>query len=429
MATIPSISLIPSGYKAGKVYSVLPTDGSGDLTFARASTATRINKNNLIENVGNNVPRLDYEGGGCPSLLLEGNSTNLITQSELFDNAYWTKSGATVTSGFSAPSVDSPLGAFKLVEDTSNGKHSIFTPTITSITPSTEITNSVFVKSSGSSLFAIRDLAIGNYAVFNLNTQTVVDSTDISNKIQYLNNGWYKVSSTILSSGTGTTRAQFLILDDSYTSGNPNVNYQGDGTSGVYIFGAQLEQKSYATSYIKTSGSQITRLAETANGSGNASTFNDSEGVLMANISALSNDGTNRVITIGDNSSGNAVSIQQVGSNQIIGYVNVGGVNQCAITASVPTVFFNKCLIKYKANDFSFWVNGFEIGADANGVTFPSGTLNRLNFDVGYASSSPFYGKTKDLRVYKTALTSLEIETLTSYSSFNEMALNFNYTI
>ena len=60
MATTPSIAMIPSGYKDEKVYSVLPTNGDGDFTFARTSTATRVNNNGLIEEVASNVPRLDY---------------------------------------------------------------------------------------------------------------------------------------------------------------------------------------------------------------------------------------------------------------------------------------------------------------------------------------------------------------------------------
>ena len=73
----PALALIPSGVKAGKVYSVLPSDGVGDFDFTRASTATRINSQGLIETVASNVPRLDYSNGDCPSLLLEPQSTNL----------------------------------------------------------------------------------------------------------------------------------------------------------------------------------------------------------------------------------------------------------------------------------------------------------------------------------------------------------------
>ena len=92
MATIPSIAVIPSGYKASKLYSVLPTDGSGDLDVVRAGAtpnfnATRVNSEGLIENVLSNVPRLDYSDGGCPNLLVEPQRTNLLLRSEEFDNA------------------------------------------------------------------------------------------------------------------------------------------------------------------------------------------------------------------------------------------------------------------------------------------------------------------------------------------------------
>jgi hypothetical protein len=84
MATIPSLALIPSGYKASKVYSVLPTDGTGDFDFTRSGNATRVNSEGLIELVSTNVPRLNYpliDGvvSGCPSLLLEPSRTNLVT--------------------------------------------------------------------------------------------------------------------------------------------------------------------------------------------------------------------------------------------------------------------------------------------------------------------------------------------------------------
>ena len=76
MAT-PSIAMIPSGYKATKVYSVLPTNGDGDFTFDRNNAGTRVNKDGLIEQVATDVPRLDYSDGSCPSLLLEPASVNL----------------------------------------------------------------------------------------------------------------------------------------------------------------------------------------------------------------------------------------------------------------------------------------------------------------------------------------------------------------
>ena len=148
----------------------------------------------------------------------------------------------------------------------------------------------------------------------------------------------------------------------------------------------------------------------------------------MAEISALANDGTLRTITLGDNSSSNAVSFRYDNPNQITLYLNSGGASQCSFAASVPTLLFNKCLIKYKANDFSAWVNGFEIGVDSSGITFPSGTLDRINFDIGYTSSDPFYGKTREVQYFDSVLTDAQLETLTSWTSLQEMITSQLYT-
>ena len=92
-----SLIMYPSGYKAGKLYSLKPTNGTGDFTVVRNTTATRVNASGLIESVAANVPRIDYTGGGCGSLLVEPAATNLLLRSEEFDNAYWTKANTTIS--------------------------------------------------------------------------------------------------------------------------------------------------------------------------------------------------------------------------------------------------------------------------------------------------------------------------------------------
>jgi type 1 fimbria pilin len=105
MSTYDDASLIyyPSGYKEDKIYSLKPTDGSGDLTFTRASSATRVNSDGLIES-----PR-----------------TNLVLYSEEFDNAYWTKTNVTITAN-ATTAPDGNLTADKLVENSVNGNHFIY---------------------------------------------------------------------------------------------------------------------------------------------------------------------------------------------------------------------------------------------------------------------------------------------------------------
>ena len=104
MSLLDQASLIvtPNGYKGGvttgKLYSVKPTDASGDMVVTRNSTATRVNSAGLIESVAINVPRLDYTGGGCPRILIEPERKNEVTYSEQFNDVSWLKYLATVTS-------------------------------------------------------------------------------------------------------------------------------------------------------------------------------------------------------------------------------------------------------------------------------------------------------------------------------------------
>ena len=87
-----SLILTPNGYKASKLYSVKPTDASGDMTVVRATTATRVNSAGLIESVAINAPKIDYTGGGCPKILVEPERKNLV-----FPSATLTTQTRTVT--------------------------------------------------------------------------------------------------------------------------------------------------------------------------------------------------------------------------------------------------------------------------------------------------------------------------------------------
>ena len=175
----------------------------------------------------------------------------------------------------------------------------------------------------------------------------------------------------------------------------------------------QLEAGSYATSYIPTEGSSVTRSAEVADESGNSTVFNDSEGVFYAEIAALANDGGSRRLGISDSSSSDRVIIGFTSSsNQIQGFTSGGGSTQSNMTHTTSdATAFNKIAIKYKANDFALWINGTEVGTDGSG-TAPSGLVEAA-FDDG-AGGSNFYGKLKDLRVYDTALSDSELQALTS---------------
>ena len=424
----PKLCLIPATI-GDKVYSILPSDGVGDFDFTRADGSsptgvTRINAQGLIEEVASGENRLNYslldgEVVGCPHLLLEPSRTNLITYSEDFTNASWTKLNSTITSN-DIISPDGNVNADK-IESTSTSSSIVFV-SYPAITLTNTYTAFAFIKKGDNRWIRLghNTSAIGG-AWFDLDNGVTGTVNCDSAKIEELSNGWYKCSITFIASVSSGSSVFFIGLSDADNSTNA-------GTVGkfYYIFGSQLEQGSFPTSYIKTDGSAVTRAAETCNGSGDAATFNDSEGVLMAEISALANDGTNRQISINNNGTSNRVYLEYSSvNNRIRGIVENSGGNQAILSAIVNDVKnYTKVAIKYKQNDFSLFINGFEVDTELNGGVLVG--LSELSFDRGDGLSD-FYGKTKQIQYFDT--TDIDLEQLTSWDSFRAMAEGQLYSV
>ena len=414
--TTPKLALIPAS-QGSKLYSVLPLSGVGDFDFSRGSAATRINKDGLIETVASGVSRLNYpliDGvvNGCPSHLLEPQRANLLQYSE--DFSQWTNSNTSDLSN-QIISPNGTLNADKLITDNGSINGQI-TKTLSKSASAITYNYSVFAKKgewNRCNLYVSDSGSFANRVQFfvDLENGDVIQATtagafsSASGSSENYGNGWYRFSVTFTTSTETAITARIYSIDSVATT--------GDGTSGVYIWGAQIEQGSYATSYIPTNGSAVTRSAETANGAGDASTFNDSEGVLYLETSALSNDLSERRFSLSDGTSSNVVRVGYTSvSNRIIAVV-YNGSNQTVMTYTSPDITQNsKIAVKYKANDFALWVDGVERNADANGSVFTANTLNSLSFNVGGASH--FYSETKDVRVYNIALTDAELQALTT---------------
>jgi len=409
----PKLALIPAA-QGSKFYSVLPSSGVGDFDFTRSGSATRINSQGLIETVANGVSRLNYpliDGKvvGCPSHLLEPQRTNNLLQSNQFDTT-WSVSNASTTSG--QIGVGGSLDAWKLE---SSGSSSSFI--FQAISTSAVTTRSIYAKAgsvnwfsinSGGSQVAYFDLSNG---VVGTKSSNIIDAT-----MESVGDGWYRCSVEI------DSQSNFYV----FIANADNSQASNNGDS-IYIQYAQLEQGSYPTSYIPTSGSTVTRSAETANGSGDAATFNDSEGVLMAEISALDDDNSVRYISLNDGSTSNRIRFGYTTATNSVRLLVVASTSQVDITKQLSdTSLFNKFAIKYKQNDFALWANGFEIAVDTSGNT-PSG-LSEFDFDNA-AGGDDFYGNTKQLQYYDSALTDSELEQLTSWVSFSDMANGQLYTI
>ncbi len=401
----PKLALIPAA-QGTSLYSVLPSSGVGDFNFTRSGSATRINSQGLIETVASGVSRLNYpliDGvvKGCPSHILEPQRTNLQTYSSDLASVY-VPTNITQTSNYGV-SPDGTLTSTRVV--LSNLTNSRSVETLTGV-----LTNGVVYTFS---CYYKGIKGESTYMYFLSSTGGVSVSKEI-----IFTGEWQRESITF----TAGSASNYTYIVDVRQGSSTATDFQ--------VWGGQVEQGSYPTSYIPTTTSTVTRSAETATGSGDAATFNDSEGVLMFEGSALANDGTFRILSLSNGGTSNEIKIQLSSVDNTIGYgVVVGGFPQIdRFYTTNSTLLNNKIAAKYKENDFSLFVNGFEVIVDTNGSVFSQGTLNELSFERGN-NTSPFYSSTKQLQYYDTALTDSELETLTSWVSFTDMAEGQQYTI
>ena len=428
-----SIALIPSGYKSGKLYSVIPESGNGDFTHSRSNTtATRVAASGLIENVSSNVPRLDYpliDGvvQDCPALLLEPSRTNVLPYSEEMNNSGWNKSNSTITAN-QIVSPDGSQTADKYTHGGSTAANYIFESGF-SVSSGTEYTFSVFVK-KGTTDFVQLLLSSGMFGTLHQNfdiNNGVIGSRSGNPEpfIEEYPNDWFRIGITDTANLTGTGSALISLA----RSNTENRIASFSSSQYFYLWGAQFETGGYKTSYIPTSGSIATRSADVCNGSGTSAEFNDSEGVLFVECSLLTNSGANTYLSIGD-TTGTRDSVEfhfRTELNRIRGIIYSNG----SVTVNISTYDFNKTnnnkiAFKYKDNDFAIWVNGTKAVTSSSGAAPLK--LSNLRFEDANGGND-WYGKCKQLMTFKTALTDSELETLTSWDSFTAMAKGQLYTI
>ena len=264
----PILALIPSGYKSQKVYSVLPSDGSGDFLFERNGKGTRVNKDGLIETIGTSVDdlaRLDWLNNNCPSLLIEPLRTNRQVRSEELDNASWSKTNTTVT----ANQTTAPTGELTADKLSRTSTAANYVAGILSKSASSQLdaVSSFFVKQGQGDFIAFR--AQGSYpnradAIFQFSTKTLTTSVAGSNfsvtssQVQDYGNGWFRLSIVYNTDAAANIQS---ILSPRATSGQIDAT-DTSTTAFAYVWGVQFEEGSTLSSYIETGSAATTRLAD-----------------------------------------------------------------------------------------------------------------------------------------------------------------------
>jgi hypothetical protein len=404
-----SLVLTPNGYKASKLYSLIPADGSGDLSVSRAGdTATRVNSSNVIESVLANKPRLDYTDGSCPKVLIEPQRTNLVIRSNEFDNAFWDKSnGVTISANFIA-SPDGTTNADRYAS--SSGVISLMRGSIYSLTISSVYTASIFVKKSNYRYLGYKFITNDylNYNFYDFDTNTVNNTKDTYPiKIQNYPNGWVRLSIT------GPALATASAFDIAQVNSNGSIYTYPTGTEQFYVYGAQVEAGESASSYIPTTSATVTRNGDTLSKTGISSLINSVEGTLSLQIQALANYNDFKRISLSDGTNNNKISIGYNTTNQIQVVVSIGGSIIILFNVTATIINNTKIAFRYKSANYALFINGVKVSTSTSSSAFSASVLTGIYFADG-DNGLKYDGKLSNLSLWKTALSDSELITLTT---------------
>lgn len=372
-----SLVVTPNGTKASKLYSVKPTDGSGDMTVVRATTATRVNSSGLIVSSEVNVPRLDYTGSSCPSLLVEPQRTNLLLRSEEFDNVYWAKLSTTVT----ANTTISPDG--------------------------TQDADTMTLTDTGSRVSTALTLGAGTYT---LSFYVKKLSTTSGDTMRLL-----AVADGLSVSVDFTPTTQWVRYSYTFTAATSVTAAQIRAQSlvgSVAIWGAQLEAGANATSYIPTTTASVTRNADLISKTGISSLIGQTEGTLFVDYNrSLSVPSALGILEIGIIN--NEISINQSTVGQLRFFVRVGGtIVGGTQTFSVSTNNI-KIALKYSSTSYSVFVNG-NLALNNISISSLSTSYDGIVLGNRFSSSNYLNSGINSVSLWKTRLTDDECITLTT---------------
>jgi len=372
---------VPSGYKAGTAYGVLPNVANADFAFVRGSAATRINSDGLLESEVTNVPRLDYTDGSCPTLLTEPEITNLVTYSEGFTDTDWSKSNSSVTANATLDPQGGNNG-FLVSLDTSSA---YLNQAVSFLAEPT--TFSVYLKSP---------TVAGTYPLNWYASSGGAHHRELVN----VTTEWKRFEINFTPTGLGT---RYVYIGD-------NRGGLGETLSSVYAWGAQVESSPKATSYIKTEASTVTRSADTGVISGDLSSYiNSSEGVLEIKAKALFNGGNDVRITVSDGTTANRINLSWGTGTSSMSLVMIANGSNVFDGGTVGFKNFTHdqtqmatFKLKWKSGDIQVKVNDTIVVTETDSFTMVG--LDQVRLDAGYGSASNlFEGNIQYIKVYDSA--------------------------
>lgn len=385
--------------------------------FTRASTGTFVNANGLIQSAAINVARFDHDpvGLACRGLLIEEQRTNLLVRSSELDNGSWTKDKAAIGANAVA-SPDGSISADKLVEDSAAGWHRAY---VASAATNSAHTFSIYLKAAErtKALISMSDLSSGDASAnIDLSAGTIGLGnfniggawTNGSYSITPAGNGWYRCRITATKGAGSNIACMVFLLNNSNAD-----SYAGDGSSGIYVWGAQLEAGAFPTSYVPTTSAAATRSADVCSISGAdfAGFFNATAGALVSESRIANLVGENRGIVQIDSGVNEQHLRHAYGISNGGFYISVRANDTTQFGATAGTAgMAQKLALSYAGSEHAACINGGTVATVTR--TAPAG-LNRMS--IGNLVGGSFYlsGHVARLRYYPKRLTGYQLQQLT----------------
>ena len=411
------------------------------ITFTRASTATYFDSTGVMQTAAINAPRFDFDPASKEpkGLLIEEQRTNLALYSEQFNNAVWADSSTTSTTR-TADQIAAPDGtttADLILNTTTLNRHT-FQQSFSVASGTATYSASVYIKKyigSGTPPYFVFYLGNSfqglNRAGIFVNTSTfTVDSTVFTAgsgtlsgySVTPVGNDWYKITISASTGETGAVTIRMCFgISNTVLSGPLSNSYIGDGNTGFYLWGAQLEAATFATSYIPTVASQVTRSADNARMTGTnfSSWYNQSEGTIYAegflNNPAVTGAQIRRLAEVNDGSSNNRISFGYASSSgtlrsqYVASGVSLNGTNGQTASSVFPSA---KVAVAYKVADYAFSPKG------ASATTSTAANVPVVNtLSIGNEASNNALGSAngtiRKIAYYPIRLTNSQLQALT----------------
>jgi hypothetical protein len=331
--------------------------------------------------------------------LLEGQRSNLALWSENFDNAGWAKQNSAVT----ANQIVSPTGYQDADLYTTTGT-SDYVQQGVSATSGTAYTCSVFIKSGTTDVVGLvltgAAFPVAPIAEYNLTSKTAtVTAGTATASIEDYGNGWLRCIVTATAANTGTLTFRLVSLS-------------GSAVSTLYLFGAQVEAGSYASSYLNTLSTSVTRVADAASKTGISSLIGQTEGTIFAEVDMSNWETSSRILAISDGTSSNRVIIITNSSKRFRALASVGGTSQVDVNTTTQSDGVHKLALAYAENDFAFYLDGVQIATDTSALV-PACT-NVYVGKVETSSDAQILGNgINQALLFKTRLSNSDLATLT----------------